>query len=77
MDLILPITDSISINKFENNELLFVSQKHSSAGAMFQDLSDDAIEMNLRKDIDELLSQANMANLEKVAAMMKIDLDDE
>ena len=44
---------------------------------MFQDLSDDAIEMNLRKDIDELLSQANMANLEKVAAMMKIDLDDE
>ena len=44
---------------------------------MFQDLSDDAIEMNLRKDIDELLSQANMANLEKVVAMMKIDLDDE
>ena len=44
---------------------------------MFQDLSDDAIEMNLRKNIDELLSQADMANLKKVAAMMKIDLDDE
>ena len=44
---------------------------------MFQDLSDDAIEMNLRKDIDELLLQANKGEPKKVATIMKINLDDE
>ena len=43
---------------------------------MFQDLSDDAIEMNLRKEIDELLLQADMGKLKKVAAIMKIKLED-
>ena len=43
---------------------------------MFQDLSDDAIEMNLRKEIDELLLQADMEKLKKVAAIMKINLED-
>ena len=43
---------------------------------MFQDLSDDAIEMNLRKEIDELLLQADMGKLKKVAAIMKINLED-
>ena len=33
--------------------------------------------MNLIKDIDELLLQANMAELKKVAAIMKIILDKE
>ena len=42
---------------------------------MFQDLSEDAIEMNLRKDIGELFLQANMAELKKVAAIMEIGLD--
>ena len=32
---------------------------------MFQDLSDDAIKMNLRKDIDELFLQANIEELQK------------
>ena len=44
---------------------------------MFQDLSDDAIEVNLRKDIDEFLLQANMAELKKVAAIMKINLEEQ
>ena len=44
---------------------------------MFQDLSDDAIEMNLRKDIDKLLLQANKGEPKKVATIMKINLDDE
>ena len=44
---------------------------------MFQDLNDDAIEMNLSKDIDELLLQANMVELKKVASIMKINLDEE
>ena len=43
---------------------------------MFQDLSDDAIEMNLRKEIDELLLQVDMGKLKKVAAIMKINLED-
>ena len=44
---------------------------------MFQDLSDDAIEMNLSKDIDEMLLQANMVELKKVASIMKTNLDEE
>ena len=43
---------------------------------MFQDLSGDAIEMNLRKEIDELLLQADIGKLKKVAAIMKINLED-
>ena len=43
---------------------------------MFQDLSDDAIEMNLSKDIDEMLLQANMVELKKVASIMKTNLDE-
>ena len=37
----------------------------------------NAIEMILRKDIDELLLQAKMAELKKVAAIMKVTLDEE
>ena len=44
--------------------------------AMLQDLSDDAVEMNLRKEIDELLLQANMEELKNVAAIMEINLED-
>ena len=40
---------------------------------MFQDLSDDVIEINLRKEIDQLLLQANMGELRKVVAIMKIN----
>ena len=44
---------------------------------MLQDLNEDAIEMNLRKEIDELLLQANMAELKMAAAIVKIGLDKE
>ena len=43
-----------------------------SVAVMLQDLSNDAIKMNLRKDIDELLLQANMGELKKVAAIRKL-----
>ena len=44
---------------------------------MLQDLNEVAIEMNLRKEIDELLLQANMAELKMAAAIVKIGLDKE
>ena len=50
-------------NQTYKNEALFISQKHFSVAAMLQDLNEDAIEMNLRREIDELLLQANMAEL--------------
>ena len=43
---------------------------------MIQDFSDHVIEVNLRTDIDELLLQDNMAELKKVAVIMKINLDE-
>ena len=44
---------------------------------MLQDLNEVAIEMNLRKEIDELLLQANMAELKMAAAIVKTGLDKE
>ena len=51
MNLIESITDPIR-TKLDKPTM---SQKYFSVAAMFQDLSDDLIEMNLRKDIDKLL----------------------
>ena len=44
---------------------------------MFQHLSEDATEMNFKKDIDDLLLQTSVLELKKVAVIMKINLDEE
>lgn len=44
---------------------------------MFQDLNENIIKNNLRKDIEDLLLQANMAKLKKVAAITEKNLDEE
>ena len=64
-------------NHTEKSEALFISQKYFSVAAMLHDLNEDGIEMNLRKKIDELLLQANMVELKKAAAIVKIGLDKE
>ena len=45
--------------------------------AMFQDLNENIIKNNLRKDIEDLLLQANMAKLKKVAAITEKNLHEE
>ena len=44
---------------------------------MFLDLSEHVIEVSLRKYINELLLQANMADLKMTAAIIKVNLDKE
>lgn len=44
---------------------------------MFQDLNENIIKNNFRKDIEDLLLQANMAKLKKVASITEKNLQEE
>ena len=44
---------------------------------MFLDLSEHVMEVSLRKYINKLLLQANMADLKMTAAIIKVNLDKE
>ena len=44
---------------------------------MFLDLSEHGIEVSLRKYLNKLLLQANMADLKMTAAIIKVNLDKE
>ena len=77
VEMIQPINDSISINELGKKEKLLKCQKHFSVAAMFLDLSEHVIEVSLRKYINKLLLQANMAELKMTAAIIKVNLDKE